>query len=91
MNLRMCQNVYVWSLTFFPLQLSTKVIQGGNPEQLDRLKKSLDEQHRQEREAAEAELDAQENEQIRQATLAIDEDHTVSLKDIHRDILKQVC
>ena len=69
-------------------QLSQQLIQDGVDPHFHL--EALDFQHQQQRRAAAAELDADEAEQRRQLTQAVDEDHTNALGTVHRDLTKEV-
>ena len=72
-------------------QLSTRVLQSGQHEDLDRVMRDKERQQQVEREAVEAELDAEQAEQIKHVTKQANDDMTKGLKDGQRDLLTQVC
>ncbi|RUS80922.1 hypothetical protein EGW08_011303, partial [Elysia chlorotica] len=68
-------------------ELSASLSQEGRGhEDKERMLRGLDLQHMREREALEAQLDAEENELGRQTVKALDGDHTTLLKDEHQKI-----
>lgn len=82
--------VYIKCELSILIQLSSKMIEGGNTEDLERELEYLKRLHQQELEALEAEMNAEENEHSQRITKTIDDDHTSNAKQKHRDILKEV-
>ena len=73
------------------LQLSASLSQEDRePEDKERMLRGLDLQHQREREALDAQLDAEENELGRQSVTALDGDHTALLKDEHQKLKDEV-
>jgi len=72
------------------LQLSSKMIESGNTDELERELEYLKKLHQQEMQAAEADLDADENEHLRTISKSVDDEHTGAVKQNHRDVLKNV-
>ena len=71
--------------------MSSKLIQDGETDDLERELEYLKSLHKQEMDAAEASLDAEENKHIQRLSNKIDEDHTAGVKQKHRDLMKEVC
>ena len=71
-------------------QLSTKLLQEGQHDELDRVMKDKERQQRLEREAAEAEFDAEEAENIKHLMLNTNDELTKGVKSSQRDVLVQV-
>lgn len=82
-------HVYLYFISY-SLQLSTRVLQGGNHEDLERVMKDKERQQQVELEAAEAELEAEEAEQIKHVTKNANDDMTKALKTGQKDLLMQV-
>ena len=77
-------------MTCLRLQLSTRVLQSGQHEDLERVMSDKQRQQQVELEAAEAELDAEQAEQVKHVTSAANDDMTKAVKDGQRDLLMQV-
>ena len=74
----------------FHSQLSTKLLQDGNHDQLERVMGVKEKLQQHELEAAEAEMDAEEAEQARFITNNSNDDIIRQAKDIQQDILNTV-
>lgn len=72
-------------------QLSARLIESGNTDGLEQELEYLKKLHQQELEAAEAELNAEENEHLKTISKNVDDEHTGALKQKHRDVVKNVC
>ena len=66
------------------------MIESGNTDDLERELEYLKKLHKQEMEAAEAEINAEENEHLRTISKAVDDEHNSTIKQKHRDVLKNV-
>lgn len=66
------------------------MIQEGRNDELERELESLKRLFEQEKAAAEAEMDAEENEHLQKMTKTLSEEHTQGLKEKQRDILKAI-
>ena len=79
-------------MTFLDLysQVTARVIQEGRNDDLERELASLKLLFEQESAAAEAEMDAEENEHLQKITKTLSDDHTQGLKEKQRDILKAI-
>lgn len=66
------------------------MIESGNTDDLERELEYLKKLHQQEMEAAEADMNAEENEHLKTISKSIDDEHTGALKQKHRDVLKNV-
>ena len=73
------------------LQLSTKLLQEGQHDELERVMKDKERQQRLEMEAADAEFDAEEAENIKHLTLNANDELMKGVKNSQRDVLVQVC
>ena len=71
-------------------QLSTKLLQDGRHEELDHVMAEKEEEFRREREAKEAELDAEEAEHTKSISQSLDEEHVEQLKAKHKQLLNSV-
>jgi hypothetical protein len=72
------------------VQLSTKVIQSGNHEDLDHVMEENERQHQLQLEALEAEMDAEEAEHDKRLTTAINEELLNNANDHHKRVLGRV-
>ena len=72
------------------MKLSTRVLQSGKHEDLARVMADKERQQRTELEAAEAEFDAEEAEQVKNVTKNANDELTHTLKDKQKDLLSQV-
>ena len=73
------------------LQLSAKLIESGNNEDIDAELSHLKELHRQQMEASEMEMDAEEREHEHRISKNLEDEHTLGIKQANRDIMKKVC
>ena len=76
-------------LVFF-VQLSTKLLQDGRHEELERVMAEKERQQELELEAAEVDMDLEEAEHIRQISQGIDEEHLKQTEHVHKNILNNV-
>ena len=72
------------------LQLSTKLLQEGHHEDLDRVIHDLETKQKREIDAAEAEIDSEEAGHVRSITQSIDEEHIKDVREMHKDIINKV-
>ena len=72
------------------IQLSTRLLQDGRHEELDELMAEKEEEQRREREAAEAEFDAEEAEHMKKLNQALDEERVDQLRAAQKDLLSKV-
>ena len=72
------------------MQLSTKLLQDGRHEELDELMAEKEEEQRREREAAEAEFDAEEAEHMKKLNQTLDEERVDQLRAAQKDLLSKV-
>lgn len=81
---------YIQEINPFLLQLSSHLIEGGNTEGLEEELEQLKRLHKQQMEAAEAEMDAEEKEHERRIIQKIDDEHDQGSKKKRNEIFKQV-
>ena len=74
----------------FQLQISDKIIEEGRTDELERELEALKLLFDLEKAAAEAEMDAEENEHVHKLTKTINEDHTSALKEKQREMMKDI-
>ncbi len=74
----------------FVKQLSTALLQDGHPEELDDVINEREEEQRREREALEAQFDAEEAEHTKALNQALDEEHVHKVKASQKDLFNKV-